>query len=133
MSFLKSFLFFFILLIVPLQAKLYIAISTSVPDAFWLETAKELEQRKISATFCLRGLPDQSFQKLRKKIQSLQERGFNANVEIHPEIFEDYAIDQVPVFLSIGKSAHDRVAGLLSLSYVLDLFKTQGEIEEDED
>ena len=130
--FLAFFLLIFMSLNIVLEAKFCIAASMSMPDQIWISLSNEIRDKKIDASFVLQGLPNNSFKELAEKIKELSDKGFSANVELDPTIFEDFQIGHVPVFLSIGKGQADRISGNLSLSYVLQVFEQEGDVSLDD-
>jgi len=106
------------------NTKLLVFTSFSLPLESWKEFSHFL--KKTGGSFVLRGLPENSFQLLSKKIIELKKAGIQADILFDPESFEKYAIDAIPsVVLDDGKS-HDKVTGNLKLTATLSLFAKSG-------
>lgn len=71
-----------------------IFMSYSVPKAVWQSLWKEAEVTKQPIQFVLRGLPNNSFQELAKKMMD-----YGCPAMIDPPLFERYKITAVPAFL----------------------------------
>jgi conjugal transfer pilus assembly protein TrbC len=95
--------------------KLYVCMSFSVPDSIWLSLDKEMMDSE--AVFVLRGLPDNSFKVLASKLASLKEKGMNASVFIHPQIFKDYSIERVPTLIFKDNLIENQISGAISIQY----------------
>ena len=79
------------------EPTLLIFMSFSVPETIWLSLSQEMEHS--SALFVIRGLPNNSFETFAKKIAHLKGRGMKASVQIHPTLFKEHGIEQVPAFV----------------------------------
>lgn len=110
----------------PEEEPLLVAMSFSVPEETWLSLSKEMEA--IPSTFIVRGIPKNSFQEFSKKILQLKERGMNASVQIDPESFQNFSIEEVPSFILRGDGGYDKISGNLSLAFVLQKFSEEGEL-----
>lgn len=97
---------------------LYVMISFSVPDSAWVSLSNAMET--CGAVFVLRGLPDNSFKELSKKIQHLNHLGVKAPIQINPKHFSDYQITHVPTFLIIEDDTHRKISGNISLAYAIE-------------
>lgn len=98
--------------------QIFVFMSFSIPDDIWISLSKELEI--VGGSFVIRGLPEQSFQKLAAKILSLKEKGVNAPIQIDPKKFQEYQIQSVPTFLIKNGKIFDIATGNISLKYVLE-------------
>ena len=101
----------------------YVMISFSIPEETWVSLSAEME--KIGAVFVLRGLPNNSFKELSKRLQHLSSIGVNAEVRIDPMLYTNYKIDKAPTFLIIGKDSHHTLSGNVSLSYAMETMRGQ--------
>jgi conjugal transfer pilus assembly protein TrbC len=107
------------------EPKLLVFISFTVPDNIWLSLSQEMIDE--GGVFVVRGLPDNSFKSFAGKIAKLKEKGMEASVQIHPDLFKVHAIDRVPSFVFLeGKLAH-KVCGAISLEYAQSLIKDSAE------
>ncbi len=105
--------------------ELFVCLSFSVPDETWLSLSKELE--KIKGTIVIQGLPQNSFKEFYKKIRLLDKKGFTANLQINPVLFEKYQVSEVPSFITIKSNGFDKVRGNITLDYALQLFSQDSE------
>lgn len=106
------------------NSKLLVFTSFSLPLESWKEFSHVLQ--KTGGSFVLRGLPENSFQILSKKIIELKKAGIQAEILLDPECFEKYAINAIPsVVLEDGK-CHDKIAGNIKLPVTLSLFAKSG-------
>ncbi len=76
------------------QNHITIFMSYSVPKAVWQKLRDEAKALKRPVQFVLRGLPDNSFQELAKKVMD-----YGCQVSIDPPLFKRYGITAVPAFL----------------------------------
>jgi len=106
---------------------LFVFLSFSVPDRVWIETSKFME--KTGGTILIRGLPQNSFVQLSKKIQQMGRRGVQAPIQIHPKMFQKHNVEEVPVFLITEGEKQDRLAGNVSLGFALDTMAGKGETD----
>lgn len=97
-----------------IEPKIYVFMSFSVPDETWLSLGKELE--KNAGVFVLRGLPNNSFQELARRIAQLKKKGLNAEIQLNPLLFKEFGINAVPAFLT---SSQELIKGNISLEYAL--------------
>jgi conjugal transfer pilus assembly protein TrbC len=105
-------------------SSLLVFTSFSMPDSLWVSLSQELEL--IGGTFVLQGLPDNSFKELANKIHELRQKGVNADIQLHPQLFQDYQIHQVPTFVLIEKDKQfHQLKGNVSVNFVLSQFHTQ--------
>ena len=105
------------------EVPVYVMISFSVPEETWVSLSAEME--KIGAVFVLRGLPNNSFKELSKRLQHLSSIGVNAEVRIDPMLYTTYKIDKAPTFLIIDKDFHYTISGNVSLSYAMETMRGQ--------
>ena len=112
-----------------------IFMSYSIPKSVWQGLWAESKALKYPIQFVIRGLPNNSFQELAKKIQE-----YGCPVNIDPTLFERYNITAVPAFVVRKKGLykkhnhdqqdHDTVfLGNVSLSCVIDRSQKQGNTE----
>lgn len=106
---------------------IYVMMSFSVPDQTWISLSKELE--KQGGMFVLRGLPNNSFKELSKKIQHLSRLGVHAEVRLDPMLYTTYRIERVPTFLIIDKEkdTFHTLSGNVSLTYALEKMVGKGQ------
>ena len=95
--------------------------SFSMPDTLWVSLSKELEKQE--GAFVLRGIPNNSFPDLAKKILALREKGVFAPILLDPIKFKDYEISKVPTIVQIKEDGFDKISGTVSLHYALNLFR----------
>ena len=107
------------------EPKLLVFISFSLPDNIWLSLSKEMSNE--CAVFVVRGLPDNSFKSFAGKIAHLKEKGMEASVQIHPDLFKIHAIDRVPAFVFLEGNLSHKVCGAISLEYAQGLIKDSAE------
>jgi type-F conjugative transfer system pilin assembly protein TrbC len=100
------------------QFNLYVFVSFSMTDESWLSLSKAVEQ--LGGSLVLRGLPNNSFQELAKKIHDLRKRGVNAHIQIDPRLFTKYAIEKVPCFVVLEESSFEKLYGNVSLPFALE-------------
>jgi type-F conjugative transfer system pilin assembly protein TrbC len=100
------------------QFNLYVFVSFSMTDESWLSISKAVEQ--LGGSLVLRGLPNNSFQELAKKIHDLRKRGVNAHIQIDPRLFTKYAIEKVPCFVVLEESSFEKLYGNVSLPFALE-------------
>jgi conjugal transfer pilus assembly protein TrbC len=114
--------------IAPSNSELIVFVSFSLGDA----TLKKLFQdvSKVGGRLVLRGLYKNSFRRTQQKIKDL-----GIVVDIDPPLFEKFQIQQVPTFVlalsSQGETIpeHDILKGNVSLSYALEQFVKEGNIQ----
>ena len=107
------------------QASLMVFMSLSVPEQIWLDLSKEIN--KAGGVFVLRGLPNNSFKNLATVLLKLKERGMEAPIQLHPQLFEEYSIDQVPTFVVRDGKKFDKISGAISLSSALEKINEKGD------
>jgi type-F conjugative transfer system pilin assembly protein TrbC len=106
------------------NSKLLVFMSFSLPLESWKEFSHVLQ--KTGGSFVLRGLPENSFPLLARKIIELKKAGIQAEILLDPESFDKYAINAIPsVVLEDGKH-HDKIAGNIKLPVTLALFAKSG-------
>ena len=101
--------------------------SFSMSDGVWLALSQEIE--KVGGAFVLQGLPSNSFKELAAKIYHLRQKGINATIQLHPQLFEQYQVNKVPTFMVIEGNHWDKLAGNISLKYALEVIKNKGECQ----
>ena len=125
-----------------MDPKIYVFMSFSIPDETWLKLSSEME--KYSGIFVIKGLPNNNFQELARRVIDLKMKGMSTEVQINPKLFKQFKIKEVPTFvfpnhaallasreegrdeflkLTVysGLSDCDRISGNISLSYALDV------------
>lgn len=103
----------------------YVFMSFSLNDQLWLDWSKEIE--KIGGIFVIRGIPKQKFTLLAEKIYSLSKKGVLAPIQLYPQLFEFYQIDQVPAIVVTDGVSYDKITGNVTLDYALEILASQGE------
>jgi type-F conjugative transfer system pilin assembly protein TrbC len=96
--------------------KLYIFMSLSVPKQVWQDLWKQVGRTPFQ--FVLRGLPDNSFQKLAEKIKD-----YGCPVTINPDLFDKFGVTAVPTFVWVDKGKFKGVSGNISLEYAVQYLK----------
>ena len=103
--------------------KIYVFISFSMPK----ESIESLlkEATKHNAVLVLRGLKNNSFKETAKIIKDFydKENAESAGFEINPELFEQHAINHVPVFLNTTNQ--NRLSGNVTLSFAVQKLKEE--------
>ncbi len=105
------------------QQDLIICVSFSMTDQALLSLAEELES--LGGVLILRGLPDNSFKELAKRLTSLKNKGLQAAIQINPQLFQDYNITQVPTFILREEKEWYKLSGHVSLDYALEQFEKE--------
>lgn len=103
--------------------------SFSIPDQTWIELSKSLEGE--DAVFVLRGIPENSFSELIKKVKGLKEKGVSTTIQINPKQFERYQVEHVPTFVKFSGEAFDKLSGNVSFSYFLSRVEEEGDTKGD--
>lgn len=103
--------------------QLYIFMSFSIPETIWLALSKEMEN--YPAVFVLRGLPNKSFRVLARKIADLKEKGMEASIVIHPQLFKQYQVNRVPSFVFCDNKGTDKFSGATSIGFAQDTRKSK--------
>ena len=102
--------------------KILVFVSFSMPKASLTALAKEAE--KFGAVLVMRGLKGDSFKETQAAFQDLGEE-VQSGIEINPELFETYQIQQVPVFVRVKASTKGelqeigRLSGNVSLAFAV--------------
>lgn len=107
------------------EDRLLLFVSFSLPDTVLKSFSRELE--KYGGTFVLRGIPNNSFTDLFKKIKSLQDQGIYTPFEIDPDLFDEVVSNKVPTLALIGDKAKDRIVGNLSIRASLEKIANEGD------
>ena len=107
---------------------LYVFMSFSLEDNLWVQFSKELE--KIGGIFVLRGLPQNSFKELANRIFELQQKGVNAPIQIHPNLFPEYDVQLVPTIAVVEGRQYDKISGNLSIKCALERMSIVGETKQ---
>lgn len=79
------------------ETEFYAFISMSIPKTTLKEISDHLE--RIGGVFVLRGLPGGSFTDFVQEVAVLRSMDINANIQIDPDLFEDYSVAVVPTFV----------------------------------
>ncbi len=103
------------------QGKMLVFISLSMPKASLKSLAQETERYR--AVLILRGLVNDSFKETAEALQSL-----DLVVEINPEAFTRYNVQQVPTFIKIDPKDQEiaRLQGNVTLSFAQQKFEEKG-------
>lgn len=102
--------------------KILVFVSFSMPKASLNALAKEAE--KFGAVLIMRGLKGDSFKETQAAFQVLGEEE-RSGIEINPELFETYQIQQVPLFVRVKASPEGelqeigRLSGNVSLAFAV--------------
>jgi type-F conjugative transfer system pilin assembly protein TrbC len=127
----KKLLFIFIILFFISTAKaenIYVFVSFSMPDNLMKEYAEETKQYD-NATLVFRGMVDNSFNKTAIKLNEITNKQ-GAKAIIHPQLFDKYNIQEVPVILlEKNNGEYDKITGSVSIKYALETFKDGGNSE----
>lgn len=99
---------------------LYVFISFSMGDEAILALANEVSS--VKGVLLLRGIPQNSFKSLAKKLLDLKQKGLTAEIRIDPKAYCDYGITAIPSFVKLRKNGFDKITGNISLSYALERF-----------
>ena len=78
------------------------------------EISKHLE--KIGGVFVFRGLPGGSFTDFVQEIAVLRSLDINANIQIDPDLFEDYGVEVVPTFVYLPPKKSEAIGRAEALS-----------------
>ncbi|CUI18202.1 Type IV conjugative transfer system pilus assembly protein TrbC (plasmid) [Candidatus Protochlamydia naegleriophila] len=108
-----------------IESPFIVFMSFSVPDDVWLSLSKELES--IDGLIVLQGLPNNSFKELAEHLIHLKNKGMNATVQLHPQLFNQYEISHVPSFVLREGPSFDKVTGNVSVGYALYVMLEKGE------
>lgn len=108
------------------SASLMVFASFSMPDSLWLSLNQEVE--RVGGAFILQGLPSNSFKELAAKLNDLRQKGVNATIQLHPQLFQEYGITQVPTFILKEEDGQwHKLAGSVSIDFVLHQFMQKGQ------
>jgi conjugal transfer pilus assembly protein TrbC len=99
--------------------------SFSMSDSVWVALSQELE--KVNGSFVIQGLPDNSFKELVSKIYHLRQLGVSADIQLYPQLFDQYTIKKVPTFVVVEANRWDQLSGNISLESALIEMKHKGE------
>lgn len=100
--------------------KILVFVSFSMPKASLTAISKDAE--KYGAVLVMRGLKEDSFKDTQTAFQALGEEE-RSGIEINPELFETYKIQQVPVFIKVKITPEGdlqeigRLSGNVSLAF----------------
>ncbi len=104
-------------------------VSFSMPTSLWIELSRALQE--VGGAMVLRGLPDDSFPLLAKKLTRLTKQGVEAPVILDPRLFDEYDIQAVPAIVVDDGVSFDKISGSVSLDYALEQFASEGETDPD--
>jgi conjugal transfer pilus assembly protein TrbC len=107
------------------DSPLFVCMSFSLKDSLWIEFSKEME--KIGGIFVLRGIPENSFKELAERIFELQSKGVSVPIQIHPKLFQNYAVQLVPAIVVADEDAYDKISGNVTLKFALEKMAREGE------
>ena len=110
------------------SGRLLVFVSFSLPLATWTETSHYLEPLK--GAFIVRGLPNNSFEELQKKILDLRKAGVRAEILLDPAAFETYNITAIPALVITQENHYDKVFGNIRIPDALSLFSESGDTQE---
>jgi type-F conjugative transfer system pilin assembly protein TrbC len=110
----------------PQGKNLMVFMSFSVPLGSWKDLSDQLE--KTEGIFIVRGIPDDSFERLAEKIVELRAAEVFASIEIDPESFEKYGIQSVPAFVLKEGEHSDQISGNLRLDAALREIAEKGDV-----
>ncbi|MBX3630319.1 MAG: type-F conjugative transfer system pilin assembly protein TrbC [Nitrosomonas sp.] len=116
--------------VIQAQPDLLVLVSLSMPHKALVRIA---EQAELSgATLVFRGLQNDSMQAMDQAIQAIAGRS-NVSIAIHPPAFQQFSVDQVPVFVIASQEAGNvmengcsedrtfiKVSGDVSIDYALE-------------
>ena len=105
---------------------LRIFVSFSMPESL-LVTLDE-QARKIGAKLVIRGLKNNSFKETFSYVKSMNEKGLV--IDIDPKAFDEFEVNQVPSFVINHGSKFDKIAGNVSVAYVLKELANKGDLPE---
>jgi conjugal transfer pilus assembly protein TrbC len=103
----------------------YVFMSFSLKDTTWLEWSKQIET--LGGAFILRGLPNQSFKELASHLNHLNDIGVRATIQLNPQLFDQYQIQQVPAVVVAEEETFDKITGNVTLDYALETLAKEGE------
>lgn len=92
--------------------KVLVFMSFSVQESTWIALSKEVEE--VGGIFVLQGLPNDSYKELTTKIHRLRKKGVGAIIQIHPQLFQNYQVMQVPTFVLVDNKGSDFIATKVS-------------------
>ncbi len=105
------------------QITLYVFVSFSLPEETWLTLSKEVE--KVGGVLVLRGLPENSFNRLAVKMHALRKQGVHVAVQIDPRLFTKFGVEKVPCFVTVDEEKFDKLSGNVSLAFALRKMETK--------
>lgn len=105
------------------EPSFYICMSFSLPDVVWISLSKEME--KSGGMMVLRGLPNNSFKELAKRLHSLRLQGMLATVQINPELFTKFSVSKVPCFVQTDEGSYNKLSGNVSLAFALEKLRAK--------
>lgn len=103
------------------ESHFFVFVSFSMPDSLWVSLSQELEA--VGGVFVIQGLPTNSFKELAHKIYELRQKNVNADIQLHPQLFQDYEIHHVPTFVVQEEEEWHKLAGSVSVAFALEQFK----------
>jgi len=89
------------------ETEFYAFVSMSMPKATLKEISEHLE--RIGGSFVLRGLPGGSFTDFIQEVSTLRRMDIKANIQINPDLFEDYSVTAVPTFVYLPPKKNEEI------------------------
>lgn len=99
------------------ETEFYAFVSMSMPKATLKEISEHLECS--GGTFVLRGFPGGSMTNFIQEIAVLRSMDINANIQIDPDLFEDYGVEVVPTFVYVKDDDFKKIVGNVSVPWAL--------------
>ena len=104
----------------------YIFVSFSMSKT--LLEAHDQIAKQIGAKLVLRGFKNNSFKETSDYIKEISAEG--VSIEIDPVAFKKFSITAVPSFILSDGDKFDKVLGNVSIPYVLEQFRTLGDVKQ---
>lgn len=103
---------------------LLIFVSFSMPDQLLIKL--DAIARKAGGRLLIRGLKNNSFKETFAYIKQMQAQGIA--IDIDPQAFEQFDVQIVPTFVLSEGFKYDKIAGNISVHYVLEQFAQHGDL-----
>jgi type-F conjugative transfer system pilin assembly protein TrbC len=100
-------------------------LSFSAPESTWINLSKELEQ--CGGAIVIRGLPNNSFQRLSALVMRLIKQGVKSPILINPKLFQQYQVKSVPTIVFTDEDRFDKISGNISLAFAIEKAAQNGE------
>lgn len=97
------------------EEEFYAFVSFSIPESSLKEISKHLE--RIGGSFVFRGMPNGSFNAFILKVKELREKDILAPILVDPDLFNEYAVTEVPTFVYLLPSREILSAEELSRAF----------------